>query len=144
VCYEFASQYGVLLDTEAVINKNMASLDVFLPPQGAFLLSFDGGSLAGCACMRGLGPGVAELKRMYGRPGHRRKGIGAQLVSECVRRAEEAGYFEIWLESAGFMTDANSLYRKLGFSDAEPCEQGSSLGPTARTCCRVARRTSFS
>jgi GNAT superfamily N-acetyltransferase len=98
----------------------METLDIFLPPKGFLLLALDDAEPAGCACSRTLGDRIAEMKRMYVRPSHRRKGIGAKLVQESIQRAKEQGFSEMRLDSAGFMHDAHRVYRSFGFEDIPP------------------------
>jgi len=122
VCPRIHEEYGAVFDAESVIAHDMETLPIFLPPQGCLLLAFDDGLAAGCICVRTIGDGVAEMKRMYVRPAHRRKGIGTALVRESVRRAQAAGFSEMRLDSAGFMRDAHVVYRSSGFGDIPPYE----------------------
>lgn len=61
-------------------------------------------------------PGVASMRILAVHPKSRGKGIGTRLVTECVRRAREAGIPAIYLYTGPFMTAARRLYEKLGFS----------------------------
>ncbi len=98
----------------------MAELHIFLPPGGRLLLAYDDSAAAGCACVRANTDRIAELKRMYVRPSHRRKGIGRALVDAVIKEVRLAGYSTLRLDSAGFMTDAHALYRSVGFQDIAP------------------------
>jgi len=120
VCPILLEKYRATFDPEAMIVHDMETIEVFLPPKGLLLLAFDEDSPAGCACTRTIGAGVAEMKRMYVRPDHRRRGIGARLVGESIKRAREAGHKEVRLDSAAFMHDAHRVYRSLGFAEIPP------------------------
>jgi len=122
VCPRIYEEYRAVFDPEPMIVHDMEGIGAFLPPRGFLLLAFDDDSPAGCACTRTIGPGVAEMKRMYVRPVHRRKGIGAALVGESVRRAREGGFSEMRLDSARFMDGAHRVYRSFGFVDIPPYE----------------------
>lgn len=122
VCPRIYQEYKAVFDAESMITRDMETIDIFLPPNGFLLLAFEDDSPAGCACTRTIGDRVAEMKRMYVRPTHRRKGIGAALVQESIRRAREEGFSEMRLDSAGFMHDAHRVYRSFGFRDIPPYE----------------------
>ena len=120
VCPKILQEYGAVFDAEAMIAHDMETVDTFLPPKGLLLLGFEEGVPAGCACTRTLGRETAELKRMFVQPRHRRRGIGAALVRESLRRAAAMGFAEMRLDSAGFMSGAQRLYRSLGFAEILP------------------------
>ncbi len=122
VCQRIYQEYQVIFDAESMIVHDMEKLGAFLPPGGLLLLAFEDDLPAGCACTRTIGKGIAEMKRMFVRPGHRRKGIGALLVGESIARAREMGYSEMRLDSADFMNDAHRVYRAHGFSEIPPYE----------------------
>ena len=103
-----------------------------MPPKGFLLLAFQDATPAGCACVRDLGHGIGELKRMYVRPAHRRKGIGARLILESIKRAREGSMSELRLDSAGFMSDAHRVRRSHGFIDIPPYD-GSEIPAEYRT-----------
>jgi ribosomal protein S18 acetylase RimI-like enzyme len=111
--------FGVSFDADAMLAHDMADLQVFLPPGGRLLLAYDEGAVAGCACVRTIGPQIAEIKRMYVRPAHRRRhwpGIGSNAIAEM----RAAGYSALRLDSARFMTAAHALYRAAGFREISP------------------------
>ena len=80
----------------------------------------DDGQIAGVGCLKKLKADIGEIKRMYVRPQHRRKGIGKLLLEHLLDAATEAGYSKVWLDSAKFMEKAHSLYRSAGFEEIEP------------------------
>lgn len=84
-------------------------------PDGALLLAYAGDVPVGCAGIRRLGDGTAELKRMYLRVTHRGQGIGEALLVRCITIARELGYERIRLDTLPEMAPALGLYRKLGF-----------------------------
>ncbi len=120
VCPRIYQEYQAVFDAESMIVHDMETIDIFLPPNGLLLVAFDDGSPAGCACTRTIGNQVAELKRMYVRPGCRRKGIGHLLVDQSIQAVKSANYSILRLDSAGFMADAHALYRSFGFLDRKP------------------------
>ena len=48
----------------------------FTPPSGTFLLAYEHGQAIACGGLKTVGPGVAEVKRMYVVPEARRRGVG--------------------------------------------------------------------
>jgi ribosomal protein S18 acetylase RimI-like enzyme len=56
---------------------------------------------------------------MYVRPDHRGHGIGRSLLNEALTAARQNGYSAVRLDSAGFMKEAQALYRSAGFDDIE-------------------------
>lgn len=112
--------FGVVFDAEAMLEHDMADLHIFVPPGGRLLLAYDDGAAAGCACVRTIGTQIAEIKRMYVRPEHRRRGIGGALVRAAIGEMRAAGYAVMRLDSARFMKDAHAVYRAAGFREVAP------------------------
>src|SRR5260221_13661797 len=93
---------------------------IYAPPKGRLLLALDDGQPAGCVALKPVREGVAELKRMYVRPGNRGKGIGWRLGEKLVNEARQIGNTKIILDSHHSMTGAHAIYRKLGFKQVAP------------------------
>jgi ribosomal protein S18 acetylase RimI-like enzyme len=82
-------------------------------PRACFLVARAAdGSLAGCGALRSLTDDVAELKRMYARPG---SGAGAALLAALERQALAFGYRDVWLETRRVNTRAVAFYQKHGY-----------------------------
>jgi GNAT superfamily N-acetyltransferase len=89
--------------------------DEFEPPAGCFVMATLDDVAVGCGGFRPLGPGVAEVKRMYVDPTVRRRRVGARLLAFLEERARAAGYREMWLETGIEQPDAISLYVGAGY-----------------------------
>jgi GNAT superfamily N-acetyltransferase len=120
VCPKIFEEYQAFFDAESIIVRDMQKIDIFLPPSGILLIAFDDGRLAGCACTRAIEEKIAEMKRMFVRPGFRNKGIGGAMVRQTIEHASARGYSILRLDSARFMSDAHALYRSFGFKDIAP------------------------
>jgi GNAT superfamily N-acetyltransferase len=113
-------EYGIELDVKAMLENDMTHIDKYAPPMGCLMLAEMDDALVGCACMRNIGQGMCDLKRMYVRPAHRGKGIGRALLTAVLDRAGLAGYSRMRLDSVRFMREAHSLYRSAGFREIGP------------------------
>jgi GNAT superfamily N-acetyltransferase len=75
-----------------------------------------GGEPAGCVfCMR-RDEATAQLRLLLVEPDARGMGIGARLVEQCVRFAEQAGYTSMTLWTQSILEDAHRLYQRAGFT----------------------------
>jgi GNAT superfamily N-acetyltransferase len=82
-------------------------------PSAVFLLARDAqGHALGCGALRPLAPGVAELKRMYARPG---SGAGLALLRALEAQALAFGYRDIWLSTRRVNVKALAFYARNGY-----------------------------
>jgi GNAT superfamily N-acetyltransferase len=87
---------------------------------GALLLARSGGRAVGVVGVRGLGPGVAELKRMYVTPAARGLGAGRALLDAAVTTASGLGFRVLQLQTRpADMAVAHRLYRERGFLEID-------------------------
>jgi GNAT superfamily N-acetyltransferase len=79
-----------------------------------FVMARDAGGLAiGCGALRPLADGVAELKRMYSRPGN--AGLGSALLKFLEAEAAALEYRTIWLSTRVINERAVGFYRAHGY-----------------------------
>jgi ribosomal protein S18 acetylase RimI-like enzyme len=130
---QYAEEYGETI-AETLRAQGFEAEVVGLPgryagPSGCLLLAREGERPAGCVAMRDLGGGTCEMKRLYILPEYRGQGLGRRLVAEILRRAEQAGYRRMVLDTMPEMAEAIALYRSFGFGDTAP--YGSTRDPRA-------------
>jgi GNAT superfamily N-acetyltransferase len=86
-------------------------------PGAVFLVARDGQGVAlGCGALRPLLPGVAELKRMYARPG---SGAGRFLLAALEAQAAAFGYREVRLSTRRVNVNALAFYGRNGYEAIE-------------------------
>ena len=93
------------------------------PPAGVFYLVWVDSQLAGMGGLRCVRTGVAEIKRIYIRPGFRGMKLGERILDRLLADAKNFGYQRVCLDTALFMKSAHSLYERNGFTDC-PAHEG--------------------
>ena len=88
----------------------------FDPPDGRFYVARLGPDAVGCAGLRRHDPVTAEIKRMYVRRTHRRRGLARQLLAAVEAAARDAGYRRMVLESGTEQPEALALYASSGYT----------------------------
>jgi ribosomal protein S18 acetylase RimI-like enzyme len=84
-------------------------------------------STAGLAALtpRSLKPthqaGTIEVKRLYVRPAHRRGGVARRLMQHAHHHAASHGFTRLVLDVMPTRTHVIDFYRRLGYTDIEPC-----------------------
>ena len=121
---EYAAQLGVDLCFQGFEEELAGLPGDYAPPDGALLLAFVDGALAGCGAFRPLQDvdyaNACEMKRLYVRPAYRRFGLGRLLARQLMDRAIEAGYSTMLLDTLDDMEAARNLYETLGFEEIPP------------------------
>lgn len=85
---------------------------------GTFLVGFDdaGRPLCGGGVKR-LGPGVAEIKRMYVAEDARGRGVARELLAALEDAARSLGYARVRLDTGPKQPHAEALYRSAGYHE---------------------------
>ncbi|MDE0776538.1 MAG: GNAT family N-acetyltransferase [Nocardioides sp.] len=91
-------------------------------PGIGFHTAYDAGELVGCAALKDLGEGDAELKSMRTAPHRTRQGIARRLLVHVLEEARSSGFTRVSLETGSyeFFHPAHALYRRHGFVECEP------------------------
>lgn len=99
-----------------------------------FVYEEDGKILGGGGVgpLKGGNADTCELKKMYFLPEGRGRGMGQQVLAECLRAAKALGYKTCYLETFNTMHQAMKLYERTGFKKIQgPC------GSTGHFACDV-------
>ena len=91
----------------------------YVAPRGGIWIAEDDGAVVGCVALQPLPAGVGEVKRMFVDPAWRGRGVGRALLERLIAEARERGHSELRLGTLPDMTEAQSLYRSLGFVPIE-------------------------
>ncbi len=86
----------------------------FAAPDGTFLVALLGGEPIGCAGLRRHGADV-EVKRMFVRIEHRRRGHARRMLAELERWAADRGHRRVVLETGLAQPEAIALYEATGY-----------------------------
>jgi GNAT superfamily N-acetyltransferase len=74
----------------------------------------ENGQAVGCGAFRPLQDGIAEVKRMYSRPGS--AGVGSAILAYLETKAAGLGYRALWLETRLVNERAVRFYEKRGYA----------------------------
>ena len=91
----------------------------FIAPDGAFVGILDGDLLVAAGAIRRYDETTAEVKRMWTRDSHRRRGLAQRVLRELDTAAGELGYTRIFLTTGSRQPEAVALYRASGFEGGE-------------------------
>jgi GNAT superfamily N-acetyltransferase len=105
---EYVARYGGP-DESAVDGAQFAA------PYGAFVVARAHGEVVGCAGLRRHDQDVVEIKRMFVRAAHRRRGHARALLHALEDRAGRAGYSRVVLETGLAQPEAIALYESEGY-----------------------------
>lgn len=92
----------------------------YAPPDGSLLLGMIDNEAVGCVALRKLEEGICEMKRLYVKPQARGTGMGKALVDQIIATARQQGYVLMRLDTLDTLSEAISLYQRLGFRQVEP------------------------
>jgi GNAT superfamily N-acetyltransferase len=90
------------------------------PPGGAYLVGYEEADAVAGGGLRRLATGVAEIKRMYVRPGARSRGVAADLLAALEETAVSLGYTVVRLDTGPKQVHAQRLYRAAGYVEVPP------------------------
>ena len=89
------------------------------PDTTVFIAREDGEAVA-CGALKRHADGIGELKRMYTRPSHRGRKIGALIVEQVESLALKEGFKRLVLETGDRHPAAWTVYERAGFTRCGP------------------------
>lgn len=116
---EYIQWIGIDLSFQG-INEELEDLDLkFARPYANFYIANFEGLDVGCVGYWKLNGRECEMKRLYVRQQARGKKSGEQLIRRVIQDARVAGYKRLLLDTIPMMSEAQKLYEKSGFIEAE-------------------------
>ena len=92
---------------------------------GAFLVARLEGNAIGCGSLKALDASTGEIKRMWVAPDARGMGLARRLLEALEQEARRLGLTRIVLDTNRSLVEAQSLYRKAGYSETAPYNDNS-------------------
>jgi putative acetyltransferase len=80
----------------------------------------DDGQAVACGALKRHAGGIGEVKRMYTRPSHRGRKIGAQIVARIEALARDEGLARLVLETGDRHPAGWTVYERAGFTRCGP------------------------
>lgn len=119
---EIASRYYGRPATEAEVASSLAAagLSGLEEPSGVLLVARKCAKVAGCVGVRVVGPGLAELTKMFVEPHCRREGGGARLLAAAEEAARGFGATVMRLDTRTDLVEARAMYAAHGYSEGPP------------------------
>ena len=115
---EYAASLDIDLGLQDIASELEGLPGEYVPPAGALLLAIDFDEAVGCVALRPFEAlRVAEIKRLYGVPAARDRGLGIGLPEAAVGVAGAVGYERVRLDTLSSMQAALRLYERLGCHD---------------------------
>lgn len=112
---EYWQSFGLSMDFQGFGRELEGLPGAYGAGGGALLLAISDDQAAGTIALRRLDAASGELKRLYIRPQFRGRGLGRRLVEAAIERARSFRYQRLYGDTLPVMTDALSLYKRLGF-----------------------------
>jgi GNAT superfamily N-acetyltransferase len=111
----FAAEIAALYPGWTPVSGPSAAPTDFAPPGGCFVVAYVDSDPAGCAGMKRLGEGAAEIKRVYVAPAARRRGIARALLTRLEQVAVARGLATLRLDTGDRQPAALGLFIELGY-----------------------------
>jgi GNAT superfamily N-acetyltransferase len=99
---------------------SVTTADEMVPPDGIFLVGWDGETAVACGGLRRLGDTDCEIKRMYVVPSARRRGAGRALLAALEDAARELGYQRVRLDAGPQQRHSKLLFAQTGYTEIAP------------------------
>ncbi|PDT77803.1 GNAT family N-acetyltransferase [Bradyrhizobium sp. C9] len=101
-------------------SNHLATVEALAAPDTVFLVARRDGEVLGSIAFRLIGPGHAEMKRMFVRADARGQGLGRRLLDALEDAARSRKIARISLETGIRQPEAIGLYRAAGYQECPP------------------------
>lgn len=119
VIQQVLKEFGIDRPGTAYYDASLFELYMLFQTPGAayWILEMDNEIVGGSGFYptEGLPDNCCELVKLHMLPKARGKGLGKQLLQQCITGAKEMGYKEMYLETMPELTIAIPLYERTGF-----------------------------
>jgi GNAT superfamily N-acetyltransferase len=117
---EMAAELNALYRTSSRLDLPPVHPSELCPPGGVYLVGWEKDLALAGGALRRLDDQVAEVKRMFVRPGARSRGIGGRLLAALESSARHLGYLRLRLDTGPKQVHAVNLYRREGYVAIDP------------------------
>jgi putative acetyltransferase len=123
-------------DVRQLLGEHLADMYASSPPESvhaldpaalagpgvSFWTAREDSRLLGCAALKHLAPGEAEIKSMRTAAAARGRGVASALLRHLLAEARTGGYRRLFLDTGSqeFFAPARRLYERHGFEDCPP------------------------
>ncbi|MGY5957047.1 GNAT family N-acetyltransferase [Kosakonia sp. BK9b] len=108
---DYAARYGDYFSRHAEVELT----EWYLAPQGLFIVLERDGEIIATGAYKPFDDKTAEIKRIWTHPSLRQQGLAARIVRELERRAQRAGYSQLYLTTGFRQPEAVRLYLSQGY-----------------------------
>jgi putative acetyltransferase len=112
---EYRSTLGVDLCFQGFAEELASLPGKYARPAGRLLLALNGPTVLGVVALRPVLSTDCEMKRLYVRSAGRGTGLGRLLTQALIKEARLEGYSRLLLDTLPTMSQAQALYRSMGF-----------------------------
>lgn len=116
---EYANSLNISLDFQDFDAELKIIHQMYAAPHGYLMVVYDTLIPVACAGIRKIDERTSEVKRMYVKPTHRKRGIADQMLQILIDKAMQAGYHFMRLDTLDTMLPALHLYKKYGFHEID-------------------------
>jgi putative acetyltransferase len=134
VAIEIATESPLQDDVRGLIAELNATLLELTPPEFCYhmtaeqmagpdttvFIARENGEAVACGALKRHEAGMGEVKRMYTRPSHRGRKIGAEIVARVEDLARDEGIDRLVLETGDRHPAAWTVYERAGFTRCGP------------------------
>jgi GNAT superfamily N-acetyltransferase len=117
---ELIDHFNAIYPGRAARPGSVTTAREMAPPEGAFLIGWEGERAVACGGLRRLEDGICEIKRMYVVPGARSRGVGRALLRALEDAARELGYDRVRLDAGPEQRHSRVLFASTGYVEIAP------------------------